>query len=263
MKSMIDMIRAEKAFKKYVEAYDVTDAKIEIKIAHTYRTVAVAKKIAQSLHLLEEDVELAGLIGLLHDIGRFEQLRIYDTFDDLKSVDHADFSVSLLFEQGLIKEFIESREYDDLIRKAIQNHNKYKIEEGLNERELLHAKLIRDADKTDIYEVHVKDIVNEKNVLYDNRDLSKHKISPQVLEDFIHHKTINKKDCQNRLDNLIVVLAFLYDFNFEAGLEIIIQRKYLDTLLEQVERYAEDKKESDIVRETTLQFLQDKIETKV
>lgn len=257
------MIKAEEAFKKYVEAYDVTNAKIAIKIAHTYRTVAVTKQIAESLKLSEEDIELAELIGLLHDIGRFEQLRIYDTFDDLKSIDHADFSVQLLFEKGLIKGFVESREYDDLIKKAIQNHNKYKIEEGLKERELLHAKLIRDADKTDIYEVHVKDIIEEKNVLYDNNDLTKHRASPQVLEDFIHHKTVNKKDCTNRLDNLIVVLAFLYDFNFEAGLEIIIQRKYLDTLLEQVERYAEDKKESEIVRETTLQFLQDKIETKV
>lgn len=256
------MIKAEKAFKKYVEVYDVTNAKIAIKIAHTYRTVAVAQKIAESLKLSEENIKLAELIGLLHDIGRFEQLRIYDTFDDLKSIDHADFSVQLLFEEGLIKEFVKSREYDDIIKKAIKNHNKYKIEDGLNEKELLHAKLIRDADKTDIYEVHVKDIVEKRNVLYDNNDLSKHKVSMQVLEDFIHHKTVDKKNCTNRLDNLIVVLAFLYDFNFKAGLEIIMQRKYIDTLLEQVERYAEDKKESEMIKETILQFLQEKIRTK-
>ena len=125
---MIDKIKAEKEFKKYVAPYDVTNSKIAMKIAHTYRTAEVAKQIAESLNLDKENIELAWLIGLLHDVGRFEQLRIYDTFNDRESIDHADFGAKLLYEDGLIKQFISDRKYDDIIYKAIKNHNKFDIE---------------------------------------------------------------------------------------------------------------------------------------
>ena len=36
------------------------------------------------------------LIGLLHDIGRFEQVKVYDTFSDIDSIDHADYGVEIL-----------------------------------------------------------------------------------------------------------------------------------------------------------------------
>ena len=44
-------------------------------------------------------------------------------------------------------------QYDNIIKKAIYNHNKYKIEENLNDVELLHRKIIRDADKLDNFRV--------------------------------------------------------------------------------------------------------------
>ncbi len=256
---MIDILKAEKAFKEYLIPYDINNPKIKIKIAHTYRTVEVAKKIAESLNLEEEDVQLACLIGLLHDIGRFEQLRIYDTFDDNKSIDHADFSVKVLFEDGIIKEFIEDRQYDDIIYKAIKNHNKYEIEEGLNERELLHAKLIRDADKTDIYVVHVDDILNNRGVLYHNNDDIKDVVTPEVLNDFVEHKSVRKVCCKNRLDDLIVVLSFVYNFYFSKGLEIISEGKYIEILLQQLERYAEKKEEIELIENTITNFLKNRI----
>lgn len=41
--------------------------------------------IAESLGLLDEEVKLAQLLGLFHDLGRFEQVRIADTFSDKDS----------------------------------------------------------------------------------------------------------------------------------------------------------------------------------
>ena len=65
---MIDMILASQAFSEYVKPYDVTNGKIALKIQHTYRTVNVAKKIAEDLCLNEEQTLLAELIALLHDL---------------------------------------------------------------------------------------------------------------------------------------------------------------------------------------------------
>ena len=72
--------RAQKAFADYAAHYNAADAKVKLKIDHTYRVAALCARIAQSLALPPEDVDLAWLSGILHDVGRFEQLRRYNTF---------------------------------------------------------------------------------------------------------------------------------------------------------------------------------------
>ena len=44
---------------------------------------------------------------MLHDIGRFEQIRRFGTFNDAQSVDHAEFGADLLFKECLIRKFAE------------------------------------------------------------------------------------------------------------------------------------------------------------
>ena len=76
----IDILKAKKVFKEYVKNYNPEDGKIKIKISHIERVSQIARKLAEDLKLNQEDIELAELIGLLHDIGRFEQIKIYHTF---------------------------------------------------------------------------------------------------------------------------------------------------------------------------------------
>ena len=52
-----------------------SDEKIKLKIDHTYRVAGLCQRIAESLGLSEPDVDIAWLLGMLHDIGRFEQIR--------------------------------------------------------------------------------------------------------------------------------------------------------------------------------------------
>ena len=66
----------------------------------------LCERIAKSLKLSQEDTDLAWLSGMLHDIGRFEQLRRYHTFSDAQSIDHARFAVELLYEEGLIADYV-------------------------------------------------------------------------------------------------------------------------------------------------------------
>ena len=93
-----------------------------------------SKFIARELNLTEEEVNLAMLIGLFHDIGRFEQVRLYDTFSDKDTgLDHAAYSVKVLYEDGLIDKFIDTHEYDNIIKKAVFYHNKKVIGEEVVE----------------------------------------------------------------------------------------------------------------------------------
>ena len=118
-------------FEKYVAQYDMSDIKIYLKYEHTQKVAEYCKRIAIWLGLCEEDVEIAWKIGILHDIGRFEQVKRYGTFKDALSVNHAQFGADLLFKEGLIQEFEKNEGRYELIEKAIRYHNCYELPDGL------------------------------------------------------------------------------------------------------------------------------------
>ena len=146
---MIDIEHAKQEFENYLDEYDRQDEQIYLKIEHTYGVVKYAGEIARRMECSREDVELAELIGLLHDIGRFEQIRRFHSFEP-GTMDHAVFGAELLFgEEKMIRRFVREDLFDDLINAAIRKHSDFKLEGIHDARTLFHAKLIRDADKLD------------------------------------------------------------------------------------------------------------------
>lgn len=93
----IDRQHVQDVFGKYTDAYDSKDPKIALKIEHTYHVAEVADQVAHSLGLSQEDCDLAWILGMLHDVGRFEQVRRYGTFVDSQSIAHALMSCQVLF----------------------------------------------------------------------------------------------------------------------------------------------------------------------
>lgn len=224
---MINLESAKKAFDKYVSNYDMNDPLICLKYSHTYRVCKESLNIAKSINLDLENTYLAVLIAMLHDIGRFEQARIYQSFNDSKTVDHADLGVKILFEDGLIREFISDNRYDEIIKKAIEYHNKYEIGK-CNELELLHSKIIRDADKLDI----INNVVNIGAINF-RSDASQ--ISEGVILDFKNEKSINAKNKKTHNDSLMTMLAFPFDLNFDYSYHKYEQQGYIDKMYEMIE----------------------------
>jgi putative nucleotidyltransferase with HDIG domain len=227
---MIDYEKAKKAFDEYLKNFDINDGKVQLKLIHTYGVVKFSELIAKDLQFDNENVELAKLIALLHDIGRFEQARVYNDFRDYVTMDHADYGVKLLFEDGMIRSFIETDKYDDVIYKAIKNHNKYKIEDGLSEYELLHSKVIRDADKIDNFRVKETDsFLDIANI--DQNILEQETITDKVYMDFMNHKTIISSERKNSIDAWVSYVAFVFDLNFRFSFKYIKDKNYVTKLL--------------------------------
>ena len=224
---MIKYEIAEIAFKEYLENYDLEDGSIKLKVIHTYKVVEKSEYIAKNIGLDEENIALAKVIGLLHDIGRFEQVRLYHTFVDKDSINHGEYGAKILFEDGLIRKFINDDRFDKIIKLAIINHNRADIEEGLTKRETLHAKIIRDADKTDIFSVLVS---GDKKAIWEKADLSDDKISDEIYREFIEEKRINYKERKTSADILVSHFCYVYDLNFPETREIIKENKYIDKL---------------------------------
>lgn len=237
---MIDIKKSKDEFMKYTNNYDIENENIDRKIYHSLRVMEISKKIATNMGLENEKIELATLIGLLHDIGRFEQFKIYQTYSDLESIDHGDLGADILKQNNFIRNFIKESKYDEIILKSVQNHNKYKIADDLNKEEKLFCKIVRDADKIDILYEAIE-IFWKKGREEIQNDL----ISDKVYNEFLNKKLIKKDKNmkKNGIDKLVLMLAFVFDINFHESLEILKKEDYLNKILNNFDFKRQDTKE--------------------
>ena len=225
---MIDLENAKKEFEKYISNYDLNNPEIARKVGHSYRVAEISKKIAKSLNLEQEEIELAELIGLLHDIGRFEQQTIYKTYDDIDSIDHGELGVKILENNEYIRKYIENSQYDKIIKIAIFNHNKYEIEENLEQKTILFCKIIRDSDKLDI-------LYQAQEIFWKDKTKIQDGISQKVLRDFKDNKQILNQDKKTQLDKAIAIISFIYDINYLESLKIIKENDYINKIIDKFE----------------------------
>ena len=253
---MIDIKKAEEEFKRYSSGYDMNESHIERKVRHTFRVEELCEKIAFSIGMNEEEINLAKLIGLLHDIARFEQYTIYKTYDDHKSIDHGNFGVKILEEKNNIREYIETDKYDNIILKAVEYHNKYSIGEDVNEEEELFCKIIRDADKLDImYEATCEFWKNEEKII------QKQELNSKVVEQFISKEVIDNRNSTQSIDKIIRIIAFIFDLNFKESFKIIKDNNYIDKIIYRFDYELEKtKNQMEKVRNIANKYINNKLE---
>ena len=286
----IDRKKVEDTFKKYTDNYDTSDEKIKLKVDHTYRVAALSERIAESLGLNKEDTDLAWLIGMLHDIGRFEQLKNYGTFSDADSIDHAHYGVKLLFDEGLIWKFIDEMDMDDLrnadnkfkneniceryldsgkgkenskkdvaeldiLKTAIWNHSAYRVEDGLSERVMMFCDIIRVADKIDILKVNY-DVTLE--VIYDvtTEELKNSKVTDEVMNAFMEHHAVLRSLKKTPIDNLIGHAALVFELVYSESFKIVREQGYLEKMLSYVSNNPETLKQFKIMHRDMDEFLE-------
>ena len=251
---------AQKYFNNFIHHnFDMNDEKILHKVKHTYQVVNNAKYICEKLNLDELNTDIAMVIALLHDIGRFTQAKEMQTFrEDITSFDHATLGVKLLFEKNEIRNFVSSSEYDEIIKKAISNHSKYIFDEnGLSDIEILHCKIIRDADKIDSFRAKtVDDIYTMVNI--HTEDIENSIITDKIYNDFMSEKTILSKDRKTGIDIWISYIAFIFGLNFKCSYQLIKEKDYINKLFDRFEYKLEAKKMKEL-KLKALNYLEQKI----
>lgn len=278
-KPVINRKNVINAFAEYVRNYDPSDEKIKLKIDHTYRVAGLCQRIAESLGLSEPDVDIAWLLGMLHDIGRFEQIRRFGTFNDVQSVDHAEFGADLLFKEGLIRKFAEgyyeecelarsgNEEAEQIIKNnehhnkdtgllelAIRQHNKYRVKEDLTERQRMFCDILRDADKVDIFKVNA-DIPME--IIYDvtTEELKSGVISKEVLESFYKRETVLKSVRKSAVDHIVGHISLLFELVYKESYRQAKEQGYVYKLLDFKSDVPEVNAEFDDMRKYVDEFL--------
>lgn len=238
----IDFKVAKAAFEKYLDEYDRTDDKIHLKIVHTYCVVECAEEVATRMHLGQEDIQLAKIIGLLHDIGRFEQIRRFHSFEP-GTMDHAVYGAELLFgKEQMIRRFVKEDSFDRLIETAIAKHSDFRLEGITDERTLLHARLIRDADKLDNCRVKLEESM-ETLLDMDEETVGASEISPNVWASCLTEESVLSADRVTGMDYWMSYLALYFDINFPETYQIIRENNYIDRIAARVSYSREDTKE--------------------
>jgi len=249
-------------FDKYAAGFygddEYVNANINLKQEHSKRTCKEMLYLAGELGLDEKGRRIAEAIALFHDIGRFEQFVRCRTYNDTRSLNHCLLGVEVLKKTGVL-ECLE-REERELIEKAVEYHGVKELPGDLNGECLLFSKMIRDADKLDIFYV-----VTEYYRQYrDNPEDFKLEIefpdepgySEEVLEEVLCGRRIDYGLPRTLNDIKLLQVAWVYDVNFAATLKRIRQRKFMEKIIEFLPRNEDIER----VKEKILEYIDGRIE---
>lgn len=216
----------EEEFRKYVDNFDFSDVNIERKYYHSLRVKSLCQLIAKDIKLNEYDSSIAQVIGLLHDYGRFMQWTKYHTYNDFESIDHGDYAVSKLFDDGEISNFWKDKGSYSEIYDAIKYHNKFTLPENITDRSKLFCEIIRDADKLDILYLFAS-----KSISFD----SSGEISNNIMDAFNSESLVDVRNRKTPADYTVSILAFVYDLNFKFSFHYLKQYKIFEQIFENLE----------------------------
>ena len=171
----------------------------------------------------DDDIKLSEVCGLLHDIGRFEQIKMFDSFSD-SLIDHGDLGVGILRKDNFIRKFNKNIDDDNLILTTIKYRNKFSIPDNLSDREKIFCNIVRDADKIDILNIEINGEIKLDRV--------SDSFSAKVMDSLINHELVLKSDIKTHADTIAISLGFIYDINFKYSINYLKENDYFNKLID-------------------------------
>ncbi|WP_340114591.1 HD domain-containing protein [Maribellus mangrovi] len=227
--------RTQSNFKNYFESFSGLSQEHQnnfvIKYDHSLRVADLCKTLAKKIGRSEDEQTLAFCAGLFHDIGRFAQLVEFNTFNDSKSVDHAEYSVKVLRENDFLSDISEQQQTDVLA--AIFSHNKREISRDVTGDGLELAKLLRDADKLDILKVITDNYTKPRSV--PNHTLTWEMpvgsvVTPAVAKQVLAGDLVDKASVASQLDIKVMQLSWVYDLNFKPSFQFLMESRFMEKI---------------------------------
>ena len=213
---------------------DFINANIKMKEEHSRRVCTEMLYLADELSLTKNQRLIAETIALLHDVGRFPQFTKYRTYNDPRSVNHCLLALDVIQKEKLLAHLPDNEK--QLIETAIKYHGDKKLPSNLAGDTLLLSKMIRDADKLDIFRVvtqgykQYRDDPDNFKLEIELPDTSEY--SGEVLDEVASGRLIDYKTLRTFNDMKLCQLGWVYDVNFIPALKRIKQRRFLETIFE-------------------------------
>lgn len=210
---------------------------VDMKVTHTRKVRQAIMKIGVHLGLTEKELGIAEIAALLHDIGRFTQYQRYRTFSDARSKDHAALGIGVIQEHYLLGDF--DTETADIILSVVEYHNRATLPSGVSDRCLFFLKLLRDADKLDIWRVVTEYYLNgpdqrNRAIELDLPDIPR--ISEPVHHALMSERIVQMSDVKTFNDFKLLQMGWVYDLNFPVTFQMVHENGYLEIIRDALPR---------------------------
>jgi hypothetical protein len=178
---------------------------------------------------------LAEAIALFHDIGRFPQYAQYKTFRDSISVNHGLLGAQTHLQEGILHSLPGYEQ--ELISEAVKFHNTFSIPKKADDNITFFIKLIRDADKLDIWHVFIDyyestDKDSAPAITLGLPDIPEY--SKDILSYLSERRVVSLSQLRTVNDFKILQLSWLYDLNFTPSFQLFSERDYLSRMTAQL-----------------------------
>lgn len=229
-----ELARYKEWFRGYVKSFsemEGEDKNMLLKEKHTLNVVTDIAIIAEREGLSREDVILAESIALFHDVGRFPQYKKFRTFRDAISVNHAELSAQVIAGNGMLDPLNNSER--EILLDAVKYHNTFQLPRLEDPRKLMFLKLIRDADKLDIWRVFIEFYgqEDEDRASAVGLGLKTGNCSSDLLPVIFEDRIISLSRIKTLEDYMLLQLSWVFGVNFRATFRLIIERKIISRIL--------------------------------
>ena len=225
-----------KEFDAYFLALKINSTEIQRKVdevrAHSLRVAQNSLTIAKVVLQNEDENYTAELIGLFHDIGKAAMIAIGTDSPSTIQRDHAELSVKQIQQMNFYAEL--TTEDQLIVLKAIENHSKIKLGKLDNEQQTMFARILRDADKLDIYDSSYR-FFKERfgNQPLSTFDLINHTdVSEKIVKAIMSGKPALVEDMKTMNDYKLLLLAMAFDLNFKISFKIMSEKQYVQKIYE-------------------------------
>jgi hypothetical protein len=211
----------------------VLEPMLQLKLEHTIRVAADARAIAAGMGWPKHEVCLAEAIGLFHDIARFPQFQQYRSFNDSETIDHGDLGVQTLENEKLLAGV--DAEARALILHSVQHHNKRDLPRILTSHEEKHLRLIRDADRLDIFFICWDSIktgrIHDHPEIIMNIDFNGPP-TDAVLNQFERGESIDYRTMKSMADRFVLQLSWIHDLSYDSTKRLVRERGILEKFID-------------------------------
>ena len=219
-------------FSRYIQSFYSSDPIIqqalELKEKHSLRVCNEILNIGKELDLSHNNLRLAEAMALFHDIGRFEQFTRYQTFVDKKSENHGELGVKVLRQEKALAALDDDTQ--ELILKAISYHNRLSIPEDEIHICTYFSKLLRDADKLDIYylvSTYYYSNEAQRSAAIELDLPNTPEVSEEIMTNIAERKMVSTHQLKTLNDFKLLQMSWVYDINCQPAFQIIYDRDYL------------------------------------
>lgn len=223
-------------FNEYVNSFRDSDgqlhAMMELKLVHSQRVADESRELAIDIGWEEPDILLAEIIGLFHDVGRFSQYQEFKTYFDPESVNHGCRGFQVLSQSDWLNQLSATEKH--LILESVRLHNCHKLPDNISPDLRRFVKLVRDADKLDIFFVLnnaiLKDSLKDEPGIIWNlpRDIPPGSI---ILDDLRHHRQARYENVKSQADFCLLQLCWIYDLNYAPTIKKVAERQIVDRIV--------------------------------